>query len=152
MSEILVENIMTEKVTVAGLQHTFSQVLEFFNKFDINHIPVMKDDKIIGIISETDVMKHLSDRLLAGETFNLEQLNEKISIEHLMTPSPVTIVPETTLEEALQLIYSDGFHALPVLDKSGALRGIVSSNDLLHTFYREMRPPSYDISSPGFGI
>jgi CBS domain-containing protein len=47
---------------------------------------------------------------------------------------PVTIPPDTSLEEAQQLLESRGFNALPVVDASKSLVGLVTSLDLLAAF------------------
>lgn len=153
MEKTTIKTIMSRQVTVAGPQHTFSQVLEFFNEYNMHHLPVLKDNEIIGIISDTDVMRVLSKELLSGESIQMEKLNQAVSIESLMTPSPVTILEDESIEAAMQLFYAKKFHALPVVDKTGALSGIITSNDILQTYFKEMRPPShFEINSPGFGI
>jgi predicted transcriptional regulator len=153
MEKTTVKSVMSGKVIVAGLQHTFSQVLEFFDQYNMHHIPVMNDKKIIGMISSTDVMKVLSKELLNGETVQLEKLNQSVSIETLMSSAPVTIVEDESIESAMQLFYAKKIHALPVVDKKGELSGIITSNDVLQTYFKEMRPPShFEINSPGYGI
>jgi CBS domain-containing protein len=49
-----------------------------------------------------------------------------------MTPEPVTAPPETTTDEAAELMLSGGFRHLPLVDESGLI-GIVSLRDLLST-------------------
>ena len=48
--DVLVSDIMTHKVICANLNNKLSQVLDFFSIFKIQHLPVLDDEKIVGII------------------------------------------------------------------------------------------------------
>jgi acetoin utilization protein AcuB len=49
-----------------------------------------------------------------------------------MTPRPVTVSPDTSIEQALQLMRSEKVRRFPVLNKHGELVGIISEKDLLY--------------------
>jgi CBS domain-containing protein len=49
-----------------------------------------------------------------------------------MTPSPVTVNPETSIEEIAALMVDRRFHTIPVVEK-GKLVGIVGKEDVLRT-------------------
>jgi CBS domain-containing protein len=55
-------------------------------------------------------------------------------VKHVMTASPITISPHTALGEAEALFEEHDFDALPVLDESGALVGMLSKLDLCRAF------------------
>ncbi|MCM1982584.1 CBS domain-containing protein [Lyngbya confervoides] len=63
-------------------------------------------------------------------------------VKDFMTPSPITIAPAATVEEAVKLMEEKGISGLPVADESGKLVGIISEGDLL---VREspMKPPLF---------
>jgi len=52
-------------------------------------------------------------------------------VKDVMTKSPITITPETSVPEAKALMTKQKINKLPVVDKSGALVGIITKNDLL---------------------
>jgi len=59
----------------------------------------------------------------------------KYSVHHIMTPSPVTITPDTTTEEACEIMKRKRFHHLPVMEKqagNGAetMVGMIARGDL----------------------
>jgi CBS domain-containing protein len=56
------------------------------------------------------------------------------AVHELMSTSPVTVVPDTTLTELLSLFDRYGYNAFPVLGDAGRLVGIVSQLDLLRPF------------------
>ncbi|MBX2844861.1 MAG: CBS domain-containing protein [Saprospiraceae bacterium] len=121
---------MSHHVVVAATHHKFSQVLEFFARFKVHHIPVTDDDSVIGIISAKDVIKHLYRHLETHEwCTSLAQLDEDVPIETLMTPDPMTIGPGEPVERAAQLFKSHSFHSLPVI-QDGKIRGIITTKDI----------------------
>jgi CBS domain-containing protein len=77
-------------------------------------------NKLVGILSERDVV-----RSLAGRADTLE-----MTAVQLMTPNPVTATPLTTVEEAMEIMTEGHFRHLPILD-AGRLTGVVSIGDVV---------------------
>jgi CBS domain-containing protein len=152
MRKLLVKDIMTEKITVASTHHKFSQILDFFNLFNIRHLPVTDNDKVIGIISIRDMIKTMAECLQNNESVTMASLDTKYNAGNLMTTLPITVSPETSLEEALALLSDGGFHALPVT-QDGIIKGIITEHGLLMAYHKEKQPPKhYEINQSGFGI
>ena len=82
---------------------------------------------IIGIVSERDVVKAIALHKAAALGMTAAQL---------MTPDPVTAAPDTTVDEAMQIMDAGYFRHLPVVDQ-GKLVGIISVRDLVK--YRIMQ-------------
>jgi CBS domain-containing protein len=82
---------------------------------------------IIGIVSERDVVKAIALHKAAALGMTAAQL---------MTPNPVTAAPNTTVDEAMQIMDAGYFRHLPVVDQ-GKLVGIISVRDLVK--YRIMQ-------------
>ena len=55
-----------------------------------------------------------------------------ITVTEAMTPDPITVDPETTLENIATLMVKNNIHTLPVLDQ-GKLVGIIGKEDILRT-------------------
>lgn len=143
---------MTDQITVASLDHKFSQVMEFFERFGLRHLPVTDGGKLVGIISNRDVMKDLYLQLSKGAPVTLQQMDETFKVKDIMTPTPRTIAPDTDIEDAMSVLLTGGFHALPVAE-NGELKGIVTYHDLLRAYYKEKRPPvHYSSGAPGFAV
>ena len=54
--ETLVKEIMTEKVITVSLDDNIEKCMELMSERKVRHLPVMKDDKVTGVISITDVV------------------------------------------------------------------------------------------------
>ena len=76
------------------------------------------DGRLIGIITDGDLRRHLSERLLAH------------TVDEIMTANPKTVRPDTLVSEALELINTSKITALIVAD-NGRPVGIVHFHDLL---------------------
>ncbi len=71
---------------------------------------------------------------------------------NMMTTSPVTVTPETSLEDALLMLSAGGYHALPVVE-GNMIKGIVTEHDMLIAYHKEKTPPTFfETGAPGFGI
>jgi CBS domain-containing protein len=70
---------------------------------------------VVGIITERDLLRAVAARARAAEA----------RVRQWMTTNPVTIEPETTIEDAAQIMFDNNFRHLPVV-KDGRPRGIVS--------------------------
>ena len=62
-----------------------------------------------------------------------------IMVRDIMTPDPVTVHPDTLLLHAVRLLLANKFSALPVVDDSGDLLGIVTERDLLRELAADLQ-------------
>ena len=83
-------------------------------------LPVVQDERLVGIITDRDLREHLG-RL------------ERTRISEAMTENPLTVTPETTLEEAAQTLLKNKIGGLPVIEL-GKLVGIITTSDILQAF------------------
>ncbi|MBV6652913.1 MAG: CBS domain-containing protein [Mameliella sp.] len=132
-----VAQIMSTPVITVGPSDTMSEVQDIFRKHNIHHIPVVKEGKVVGIISKSDYYRLLHGFTLF-KTQKSEQYNDAIMRSLLageaMTRQVATLAPGDSLEMAVGFFRENLFHALPVVDKE-KLIGIVTTFDLLTHAY-----------------
>ena len=87
----------------------------------IGALPVLRDGKVVGIVSERDVIYRLADH--GGSCLDLP-------VEQIMTSPAVTVEPATTVDEALSLMTRRRFRHFPVVE-DGALVAFISIGDLV---------------------
>ncbi len=90
------------------------------NQYGVGALLVIENEKLIGIISERDLIR----KLLGTSTDP-----KSISVEKLMTKDPVTVLPTMTVQEAMKLMTERRFRHLPVVE-NGKLMGVISIGDL----------------------
>ena len=121
---------MTGEVVVAELGNTIKQVQDLFVEFDMHHLPVVDDDKVIGIISQTDLLNCYDELLSSGKEVNLENLNSTFTVKGVMTSKPVSVAPVTTLRTAAEMMDEHHCHSLPVIEH-GKIAGILTARDVV---------------------
>ena len=87
----------------------------------IGALPVVEDGRIVGIISERDIVYGLIDH-------GAEVLDKPVS--ELMTRHPFTCSPQAGVKEAMRLMAMKRIRHLPVV-KDGKLAGIISIGDVM---------------------
>ena len=86
----------------------------------ISSVLVTEDGYLIGILTERDMVKAVAEGI---DT-------ENVHVRDYMTPTPVAVNPETSVEEGVQIMLEHGFLHLPVVDGERELKGVVSIRDL----------------------
>ena len=81
------------------------------------HLPVVERKRVLGMITDRDLRSHAAHQ-------------DEMVVESVMTADPVTVSPETTIEEAASLMLVKRIGCLPVVHE-GALVGIITATDLL---------------------
>ena len=102
------------------------------SKDNIGSLPVVDSDKkVVGIITNRDVCSAL------GRTNR--QFNE-LKVDEAMTREAHTCKPEDDVETALKIMRTKKVHRLPVVDKEGRLRGLLSLNAIVRGLVGKEKP------------
>jgi len=125
-----VSNWMTKSVLTITPHDTLKQARELMTKHRVNQLPVVVDDKVVGIVTDRDVRDAYpsSMRLLRGK--DIDDFADSYTVEEVMTYNVVTVSPETPLREVAQRLRKQRFGAVPIVDH-GKLVGIITRSDLL---------------------
>lgn len=107
---------------------------EILRKHSFARLPVMKDDKLVGIITRDDLLKVSPSEATTLSVWELNYVLSKLTVKDAMTKNPITIKPEDTLEEAALVMRNRGVGALPVVDDKGKLVGIITESDIFDAF------------------
>ncbi len=122
---LLVEDYMTKKLITFHPEQSVLEVMELFTKYNISGGPVVNNaNELIGIISEADCMKQISE----SRYFNMPILDK--SVERFMTKGVETIPHDTNIFDAACTFYSNNRRRLPVL-KDGKMVGQISRKDIV---------------------
>jgi len=111
----------TGAVISAGPNDTVRIAVDLLAQNRIGAVPVVEDDKIVGIFSERDIVRLLS-------SYGPEALDR--SLDEVMTKSPVTCDPSMAVIGALSQMTQKRIRHLPVVE-GGRIIGFVSIGDLV---------------------
>ena len=133
-----VGDIMTSNVITAGMDDTVGGIAKIFALHHIHHILVVEGTRIVGVVSDRDVLKATSPyaNTVGEDNRALNTLKKKA--HQVMTRHVVTICPTDTAIEAAVTMLENKFNCLPVLSNAGAVVGIVTKTDLLKCFLEQV--------------
>jgi acetoin utilization protein AcuB len=117
-----VGQIMHKKPITITPDKRVGQALKLMQKHNIRHLPVVKGDDMVGWITS----RQLREVLLAS-------MLEIITVGDVMIEAPITVWPDTSVEEAARLIYEHKIGGMPVME-GDTLVGVITTLDLLAAF------------------
>ncbi|WP_332450543.1 IMP dehydrogenase [Methanoculleus sp.] len=112
------EDLIEREVVAVGPESTVADVERVMKQYSIGGVPVVEDDRVIGIVSRRDIRAILPKR---GDA----------PITAYMTKNLITASEDITVENALDTMYSNKVERLPVVDGQGCLVGIITMRDIL---------------------
>jgi CBS domain-containing protein len=111
-----VADLMVRDVLTVEPSDTIGEAAEKMNAANVGAVVVMEDMvRIVGIVTERDLLRAVASRARAAEA----------RVRQWMTADPLTIEPETSIEDAARIMFDNNFRHLPVV-KDGRALGIVS--------------------------
>ena len=98
---------------------------------NIRRLPIVDSDgKLVGIISQTDVMAAKPSDATTLDIWEINYLLSRLKVEKVMTPQPYTVRPNSTLKDAAQLMYEHKIGGIPVVDEHNVVVGIITESDI----------------------
>ena len=117
-----VSEIMSQEIVTIAPDKRVGQALQLMQQHQIRHLPVLDGDRMVGWITSRDLREVL-----------LASMLEKITVADVMIKAPISVSPDTGVEEAARLIMEHKIGGLPVLE-GGRLAGVITMMDLIGAF------------------
>ena len=124
-----VSKIMTTEILSVNITQSLREVDAIIKDQHIRHVPVVSGDKIIGMLSKTDLQKISFVNTIDGDGLTTA-MYENLSIDQVMTKDITTVNQDDTILDVATILSKNEFHALPVTDGEN-LVGIVTTTDLV---------------------
>ena len=136
---MLVKDFIIKDVYVMEKNESLKTLLQLMVEKKIGGVPVVdKDYKLVGIISDGDILRALKPKTYVGYYYYYkEKLDDNIleganlPIKALMHKKVVTVNENADMEAALKMLASHRFKKIPVVNDNHELVGIVSRGDML---------------------
>lgn len=129
-------NVMTKDVVTISVNDSLHNANNIFNSQKLRHLPVVANDHLVGILSQTDILRISFGNTFGEQNGGDEAIFDMLSINQIMKHSPITVSSSDTLKEAAQILADKEFHALPVVDDD-KLMGIITTTDIMNYFIKE---------------
>ena len=138
---MFVANRMTSKPVTINPSTTVADASELMRTHKFRRLPVVADNRIVGIVTDRDLMEVSPSPATTLSIFELNYLLAKMQVKDIMTKNVVTIAAEATVEEAALVMYNSRIGGLPVVDSSGKVVGIITETDIFKCFVDIMGLP-----------
>lgn len=129
--------IMTRAVVTVHLDDTIQRIRDIFEESRFHHVIVTDRGRVVGVISDRDLLKHLSP--FCGNVWMERRQDEntlKVRAHQIMHRTPVVGDADMPLLTAAGMLLREGVSCLPVVSPEHRLLGIVTWRDLLPHCFR----------------
>jgi CBS domain-containing protein len=111
-----IADVMRPEFIEVAPEDTLGEVADRMNAMNVGAVVVKDFGRLIGILTERDLLKAMAARVHTSEA----------RVRQWMTENPITATADTGVETAARVMLDNGFRHLPVLDESGQVAGVVS--------------------------
>ena len=145
-----VRDLMSRPARTVAPELTLGDLLRLFDANDFDAYPVVRDERLVGIVSRVDCIKPFVTQ--AGTSaLDLDAIMGT-TIEQIMSSRVVTLQLDATLEHVVNLTGAHDFESFPVVDRDNRVRGIVAREDVVRALARYTWPSSLPLLPLGYAI
>lgn len=153
LCSMLVEDVMKEEVITVSPDDTIGETAKKLAENNISGAPVVYNEKVIGVISESDILRTLQKNLIEKEVvieptplgIFISQIKEKekydevskifseieeITVYDVMSKDAITVGRKDTVKKASSLMIEKRINRIPVVEE-GRLVGIITRGDII---------------------
>jgi|SRR5918995_2117104 acetoin utilization protein AcuB len=120
---------MSRPVIAVTPEDPINEVLAMFRNEHIRRAPVMKEGKLVGIVSERDLLNASPSSATTLSVWELNYLISKVKVKNVMTKKVITVDANTPIEEAAKIMADKKIGGLPVVS-AGKVVGMITETDL----------------------
>ncbi|MFH0862276.1 MAG: CBS domain-containing protein [Candidatus Altiarchaeota archaeon] len=128
---VKVGDIMKRDLITASPGMMISDVSKVMVRNQLRRLPVILEDKLVGVVTSLDVLGYLHDGHFKGAD---AEINLSTRVQEIMQETVTTVGPEDDVNEVIRLVKETGFGGFPV-STDGRLAGIITISDIFHWIY-----------------
>jgi acetoin utilization protein AcuB len=128
---------MSRPVITVTPDDPINDVLAMFRKEHIRRAPVLNKGKLVGIVSETDLLNASPSDVSSLSIWEMNYLLSKVTVKRVMSKKVITVTVDTPIEEAARIMADNKIGGLPVMN-NGRVVGMITETDLFKIFFELM--------------
>jgi len=144
---MFVKDWMKKDVITVEESDTVLDAMHIMRENNIRRLPVLKNGKLVGIITEKDIKGFAPSKASTLDIYEVHNILAKTLVREVMTREVITVSPEDTIERAALILRDMRFGGLPVVEKDDKIVGIITAVDIFDVFVEAM-----GMRKPGFRI
>jgi len=125
-------DVMTRSVVTVHMDDPLDRIRSIFQESRFHHLLVTDNGKLVGVISDRDLLKNVSP-FIGNDMMERRQDTNTLQrrAHQIMTRYPVTATIDTPVEDGVRLLMQQRVSCLPITNSTQHIEGIVSWRDLL---------------------
>lgn len=129
---MLVKNWMSKSVITVEEKDSMHDAMKLLKEHDIRMLPVMREGKLVGIVTDRDLKRASASDATTLEVHELLFLISQIKVMNIMTKDPITVPFDYTVEETAEILLRNKISGAPVVDHDGQVVGTITQTDLFN--------------------
>jgi acetoin utilization protein AcuB len=134
---MFVSERMSYPVVTVDPEMPINEALTLMRREHIRRTPVIKDGKLVGIVSDKDLLNASPSPATSLSIWEMNYLLSKITVKDVMTKEVLTVTDDTPIEEAARVMADNKIGGLPVTRDEKVI-GIITETDLFKIFLEMM--------------
>ena len=127
---MLVKDWMSKDVITVNVDESMYNATKMLKEHSINILPVMKEDKLVGVITDRDLKRASASDASTLEIHELLYALSRIKIGDIMTKDPITVSQDFTVEETAEILLKNRISGVPVVNEQSKVVGVITKTDL----------------------
>jgi len=130
-SEMSVADLMTSDVVTLTEDETLAHAQRCMARGRIRHLPVVREDRLVGLITHRDLLAASFSIFAEVETNEQRRVFDTVRVVEAMHRDVVTVSADLAVSNAARILLENKYGCLPVVDDTQRLLGIVTEADFL---------------------
>jgi CBS domain-containing protein len=126
----LAQDLMTRKIFTIGPNDKLLHLEEHMEKFRFGHLPVVDDEKLVGLITHGDLL-HASASFLTQKAKEIDEIVHNFPASRIMKRDVATVRPTDLLADVAKLMWEKKVGCVLVTDDKERLVGIITEGDFI---------------------
>lgn len=131
---------MSSPVLPVTPESSLDEIVSLFQRFNIHHVPVAVNHRLVGIVSDRDVRRSIGWSTLCDQQVEADVILPRVELpvraSQVMNREVMTIAPHAPLRQALRRMVFHRIHSLPVV-QADKLIGIITPTDFVKAIATE---------------
>ncbi len=133
---MLIRDWMATNILSVDENTSLMRASRVMKEYAIRRLPVLAKGKLVGILTDRDVKDASPSKTTSLDAHEMNYLLSEMKVKEVMTPDPIVIHGDESLEKAALIMLDCKISGIPVTDHSGNLIGVLSETDVLRGFIR----------------
>jgi acetoin utilization protein AcuB len=130
---MLVRDRMTSNPMTIAPDTTFPEAFRIMRDGRIRHLPVVEDEKLIGVVAQTDLLHASPSPATSLSVFEINYLLANLHVREVMSSPAVTVPDDAPLEEVARVLIDKKIGCVPVM-RDGTMVGLITETDIFEAF------------------